>query len=82
MIGLTGHHHVFVIEAADHQLVLGQPFLLQMRVQLIYKDNDVKCTLHSEDGRRCAEFTVCTDTAEKMKLADELFPKSRFETLN
>lgn len=40
--GVTGHHHVFVIEATNHQLIFGQPFLLQMRVQLVYKRNDVK----------------------------------------
>lgn len=30
-----------------HQLILGQPFLLQ----------SVECTLHSEDGRKTAEST-------------------------
>lgn len=79
---VIGQHHVFVIDAADHQLVLGQPFLLQMRVQLVYKDNDLKCTLHSKDERRTAEFTVCTDTQDKMQLADEFFPESNFQALN
>lgn len=80
--GVAGQHHIFVIDAADHQLVLGQPFLLQMRVELTYAGNDVRCVLHSEDGRRTAEFTVATDAGTKMKAVDELFPESRIESLN
>ena len=43
--GFKDLHHIFGIKAADHQLVLGQPCLLQMRVELIYMDGEVKARL-------------------------------------
>ena len=80
--GVKGMHHVFVIEAADHQLVLGQPFLLQMRVELTYVEGEIKCTLHSEDGTRTAEFTVGANTSQKSQTIDDLFVEHRLESLN
>lgn len=59
--GVTGLHHIFVIDAADHQLALGEPFLNQMRVEIIFGDDTCKVILHSEDGKMTAEFIATID---------------------
>ena len=80
--GVASLNHIFVIDAADHQLVLGQPYLHQMRVGLDYRNNEAECTIHAEDGKRTAKFTATSDPGSKLHTAEDLFPEDRDETLN
>ena len=80
--GVASLNHIFVIDAADHQLVLGQPYLHQMRVGLDYRNNEVECTIHAEDGKRTAKFIATSDPGSKLHTAEDLFPENRDETLN
>ena len=58
-VGGTVRQNIFVIECADHQLLLGAPFLIANRAQSNWsKDGNMMMACGSSDGTRSAVSRV------------------------
>ena len=70
--GVETVQQVFVVDEADHVLVLGQPYFLSTSLSLTYKDGCQYATL--VDGSRMKEVTVRVHNGKEKKTETDLFP--------
>ena len=72
--GVTTKQHIFVVNNADHVLVLGTPFLIKMRASMAWDSTgDLQMMCYSEDVTRMAVTNVMRGRVETGLTENELF---------
>lgn len=79
---IISFNHIFVIDAVNHQLMLNQSYLYQMRIDMNYQNNEMKCIIHAKKRNRVVKFIAIFDSINKNRTAENLFSKNREENLN
>jgi hypothetical protein len=71
--GIVTKQHIFVVDEADHLLVLGQPFVLATQLTFSYEGQNQHATLVGKDGK---EVFVRVFSGGGTKTEEELFPEN------
>ena len=74
--GVTTKQHIFVMNSADHVLVLETPFLIRMRASMAWDSTgDLQMTCYSEDATQMAVTNAMRRRVGTELTENELFPK-------
>jgi hypothetical protein len=74
--GLRTLHHIFVVPHADHQLVLGQPFLMDVSINYDYRNDGVYAIISNPELTQSAIFKALDRNDHANRGEEEVFPET------
>ena len=72
--GMKTRVPIFIVDGADHQLVLGQPFFIKSRCRFVYKEDGMYAEVLSKDGSAKYSFKATDVGDRRNKRESDVFP--------